>query len=677
MAGSPATPRERPGAPARLQGMTTVQSVHLSRRPQLVVLLAFLLAAAATLLGAPPAHAAGEDRVTSLDVAYTLRPDGSMHVVEDYAITFAQDRHGITRLVTTLQNVETNPDEHRVYPISNVTASSPSNAPDTLRMTQSGATVSMRIGVANRTVTGPQRYRISYDIGHVVNNQGDLTELSWNVTGNAMDWPIDKTTVTLTGPGPITKGGCAQGEYGSTTPCQATEGPPATFVANNLAAGEGLTIGAAMPTSAFTDTSPQLESGSAEEAAGGDYVSPSEAKARSFGALGVGVGAPLLTLLLLGGLAYTRGRDERYVGLAPDTIPAPGEQVPTRRGGRQPALAVRFNPPEAPPGLVGTVIDERADTIDVSATVIDLAVRGYLRIEQVEGSRQPDWLLTQLRDADATLLDYEQTILHGLFAQGSPILLSQLRTRFASTLAIAKQEMYRETVVRGWFRRSPEAVRRSFSALAALPVIAIFFVFAFGGGISTSTDRIAGVNLPVPTGFVAIGGLALAAVLASQLIRRMPARTAAGSALLQQSRGFREYLLTAEADQIKYDEALNIFQRYLPYAVVYGVADRWAKVFAQVAEQARLEGYDVGMPTFIMFYGGGWGDFGGAGAFGDVIGDFANAASGTFTATPGSSGGSAFGGGDNGSGWGGGGFGGGGFGGFSGGGGGGGGGGSW
>ena len=55
--------------------------------------------------------------------------------------------------------------------------------------------------------------------------------------------------------------------------------------------------------------------------------------------------------------------------------------------------------------------------------------------------------------------------------------------------------------------------------------------------------------------------------------------------------GFKKYLETAEADQIKFEEAADIFSRYLPYAIAFGVADHWAKVFGDVATRARAEGY--------------------------------------------------------------------------------------
>jgi hypothetical protein len=77
---------------------------------------------------------------------------------------------------------------------------------------------------------------------------------------------------------------------------------------------------------------------------------------------------------------------------------------------------------------------------------------------------------------------------------------------------------------------------------------------------------------------------------------RMPARTPKGTALLAQAKGFRTYLETAEANQIKFEEGEDIFSRYLPFAIVFGVAERWAKVFADLA----ASGAPVVAPTWYV-----------------------------------------------------------------------------
>jgi hypothetical protein len=65
----------------------------------------------------------------------------------------------------------------------------------------------------------------------------------------------------------------------------------------------------------------------------------------------------------------------------------------------------------------------------VTATIIDLAVRGFLTISEVPGKR--DWLLTR-KDGDvAGLLPYERTLFDGLFANGRQhVEVSELKGTF-------------------------------------------------------------------------------------------------------------------------------------------------------------------------------------------------------------------------------------------------------
>ena len=112
--------------------------------------------------------------------------------------------------------------------------------------------------------------------------------------------------------------------------------------------------------------------------------------------------------------------------------------------------------------------------------------------------------------------------------------------------------------------------------------------------------------------------------------------------------GFRRYIETAEVTEAKFDEQVKLFTRYLPYAIVFGCVERWAKAFEGLGTQPGQTGW----------YGpGGWQAL----ALSQSLSDFNSHLGQTLAAPPPSSGG-------GGSGF---------SGGFAGGGGGGGGGGSW
>jgi uncharacterized membrane protein len=238
------------------------------------------------------------------------------------------------------------------------------------------------------------------------------------------------------------------------------------------------------------------------------------------------------------------------------------------------------------------------------------------------------------------------------------VLLSSLKNKFHTTLTTVESQMYAEVTARGWFRKSPDQVRRGWTRLASVIVFAGFGAIILQTEKGQEIDRAGGPSLAIPPVVVLIIGLFVAAGIIYLLGQKMASRTASGAAILTQSLGFKEYLVSEEARQIRLEEAQDIFSHYLPYAIVFGVADRWAGTFSRVAESATLAGRSIGIPTWYIFSGnGGYGDYSGI-ALG--MDSFSTSASGTFTSTPAASGGSGFSGG-----------------GYSGGGGGGGGGGSW
>jgi hypothetical protein len=301
---------------------------------------------------------------------------------------------------------------------------------------------------------------------------------------------------------------------------------------------------------------------------------------------------------------------------------------------------VQFAPPAGVrPGQVGTLVDEKADPVDVTAPLVDLAVRGYLRIDAVprtDPSKPPkDWTLVQLEvPAGDERTAYESSLLNDLFATRSQVQLSELRQTFASSMKRVQDGLYEDVTRRGWFRSNPSSVRGAWRAAGIALVVAggaaLLFLLAAGW-------QARGIAL-VPIALVVVG------VVVAVLGTYAPARTEDGTAVLAQTLGFRQYLATAEANQIRFEEGQDIFSRYLPYAIIFGLADRWARVFAELAAQGRAvpqPSWYVGGPGFYPGTGVFW-----ATAFASSMDRFSSIATDALSApTPGSSGGSGFGGG--------------------------------
>lgn len=625
--------------------------------------LTVLLALAAIVFTPAAAGAVGDEKATRYHVDFTLREDGSADVVETITWQFpsGEDRHGIERFVKIRVGYQDSPTTYREYPLSDVSASSPSGAPaDTRVIDENGSYATIRVGRSDETVRGTQTYVVRYHLSSVMNGFSDHAEFYYNLIDASNSQLYEDVSASVTGPGPVDRVECFIGELGSTQRCQGSPGATATFSAPAVQPREGMTILASLPLDGFGSLTPSLRQGAVSP--DGQVTTEEGSKALGALALGTGFTLPLLAAGLMGLLVWTRGRDEQYAGITPGLTPGVGQQAVVVRGD-SPPVAVQFTPPEGvQPGLVGTLIDETANTVDVAATLVDLAVRGRLRIEQIGGGglgHRKDWRLTRTEptpeQARTPLRIYEAELLAGVFRDGAQVVdLSDLKNRFKPTLTKVQAQMYDEVVQRGWFRRSPQRQRGTWQSLGFL-ITAAGFISLFW--LHEPLSRVAsGAGLPFSPSYTLSLGTLLAGVITMFLGRRMAARTADGSAVLAQSKGFKQYLVTAEANQIKWEEAQDVFSRYLPYAIVFGVASQWASTFQQVAEAAAAAGHPLLMPTWYL--GGDYGSFGG---IADGMDSFASTAGSTFTSTPGSSGGSGFSSG----------------GGFSGGGGGGGGGGSW
>ncbi|MFT3861191.1 DUF2207 domain-containing protein [Micropruina sp.] len=276
--------------------------------------------------------------------------------------------------------------------------------------------------------------------------------------------------------------------------------------------------------------------------------------------------------------------DELFAGLTPGLAPAPGQadqRVPVPGGGEYTGeVAVAFSPPRGVrPGLAGTVVDGKPESRDVMATIVDLAARGHLTITVVEDPSArggKDW---ELHVADAAPVNdvpdpIEQELLHALFTGGPDMRLSSLPRQGNHAFNDHQYALANQSYEQGYFRlvTGMQPVRIVWIAAGLLLLLS----FVTGAGWLTGAGVLAALG---------------AAVIGSRSNQR-PVRTAEGTALRIQTLGFKRYLETAEKEQFAYEEAAEIFSKYLPWAIVLGVAAHWTKVFGDLAAQARADGYD-------------------------------------------------------------------------------------
>lgn len=531
--------------------------------------LLFAVVLAAVGVGAIAAPAAAEEDdggwvIDGFDATLRLAADGSVEVTEDIAVDFGDlERHGIYRHLplryalpadgggVSLPDDADPADYWRVLEIDVVEVTS--TAPAEYETEREGGEFVLRVGDPDETVTGSQRYEIRYVVRGALVDAGDEAVLRWNVTGGGWAVPITEATATVTGL-PLSAATCAQGEPGSTTECGASDagGDTARFLAEGLSPGEQLSIRVDVPADAVTVPPPLLE----------DRWRLSRALT------GHSASVPLTAVTALAGfgtvaLLARRGRDQT-------TSAAVDSGASSKVGG---AAAPQLEPPEGlRPAQLHVVVDERVDADDLSATIVDLAARGFLRIEQVaegkeNGRGDDDWKVRRTGTGDpASLASYERHLLDALFADGPEVTLSEVRGEFSDEYGRFRELVYEDAVARGWFPRNPATVR------AVWLGIALAAVFLTGTLLATALilTEIAAAAVP----------LFLAALVLLILHGRMPHRTAAGADLAARGDAFRRFLRSRQTERA-FDgrDASALFSRHLPYAMSFGAVPQLVQRF--------------------------------------------------------------------------------------------------
>ena len=162
-----------------------------------------------------------------------------------------------------------------------------------------------------------------------------------------------------------------------------------------------------------------------------------------------------------------------------------------RRRGRDPRrrpVTVRYEPPRGlTPAEAGTLLDNSADLRDVTATLVDLAVRGYLRFEERDdpklfgliGGR--DYVLHRLEPPAGAgeLAPHERRVFDGIFTgRGPSVTLSDLEDEFYTTLPGIRDGIFDRLRHHGFYGARPDHVRRRWMVGGAV----LGMIVAAGGG---------------------------------------------------------------------------------------------------------------------------------------------------------------------------------------------------
>jgi uncharacterized membrane protein len=555
-----------------------------------------------------------ELRIEKFDAQIAVLPDSSINVTESVTAHFiGSPWHGLYREIP----VEfVTPQEMNYSLFLKITRIADGSGHDLkYESSRERHYLKLKIYVPNPD-NSVQTINIQYTVSDALRFFEDHDEFYWNITGDEWDVPIASASATISLPveAKNIRANVYTGHYqsrGRDAEVEVSGNGVEVRTTRPLAFHEGLTVAIAFDK--------------------GVVQAPSAAdKLGLFLRSNWPLGLPLIVAAIMFWLWWTKGRDPR---LRP--------------------IAAQYEPPDKlTPSEVGTLVDNSADMRDITASIVDLAVRGYLVIQEHTQDhmmglwKDKDYSFTLKKDRNqwTTLKPHEQALLDGIFGvatAGETVSIASLHNEFYKSLPIIKNRVFDSLVSNGYYTHRPDSVRGTYIGAG----LVLGFLSIWGGAMIAR-------NLGMAAPPFIIAGIASGAIICA-FGWFMPARTLSGTRTLEGVLGFEDFLAHVEADRFNRTiKSPEMFEKFLPFAMALGVEKNWSYAFQNIYTQppSWYQGGSFGPPFFA--YG-----------FVNNLNAMSSQAGTVFASAPRSSGGSGFSGGGGG-GFSGGGFGGGGGGGF-------------
>lgn len=503
--------------------------------------------------------------VTDFSDTIAIAPDGSALVSEKITLSFVGEWHGIHRTIPIQYPGPQGTNYTLFLDVLGVTDDSGHKLK--YDSSKSGAYRDLKIyipGATDTTCVVNIDYRVYNGVRFFERAGETYDEFYWNVTGNDWPVPIDHAAAFVTLPENASQGLRAQaftGAYGSKQSDATSEvkGADALFeTARPLPMRGGLTIDIYIPPG---------------------VLKPPSALTRFYWFVSSNpvLFVPLFTLAVMFSLWYAVGRD-----------PDPGVSV-----------APQYEPPKGLcPAEAGALIGDTVHPRDITSTIVDLAVRGYIKIEEKVDTflvfHHKDYLFHLLKPAGEwgpDLTPHERVMLENIFVTGSETRLSSLKNRFYTVLPIVRQLIMAALKNKNVYTLDPGSAN-GYSLVAAVAIAL----------------AVVGVQVMGWTNLLSSGLLLIASVLASVVIwwlfaRQMTAKTVAGGRTCVAVLGFQEFMNRVDADRIKRMPP-DTFEKFLPYAMALGVEHHWAQAFDGIIKDppnwyVSPNGYNTFNPLFF------------------------------------------------------------------------------
>jgi uncharacterized membrane protein YgcG len=473
---------------------------------------------------------AADYTVTNFHSQIEVNQDTSLTVMETIEANFNIAKHGIFRIIPVIYstNAKTIKADLKVLSITDET-----NQPYIFSTERVNQSIKIKIGDPNKTLNGKKIYRIKYNVNDVLQRYDGYEEVYWNVTGGEWDATIATATAEVIS------------QFALIKQVENFNGPSwwttnqANFVSDQpITWGDDLTIVVGL------EKINQLIFPTAVE----EKVNLIKDN--------WGYPVALLPVLVMFGFWFYKGRDKRYTT---DNLYVKGKTTKTVALFEHKFLPSVYSPIDnLTPSEAGTILDQKVDTKDVVAEIVELGRLGFLIIKKAGN----DYVFTkQFRDTK-NLRNYQKYLLEKIFGNKNEVKLSELKNKFYQHLEEFRKKVYQYLADEKIFAGIPQEVKLKWGLIAFLSLAAGFI-----GVINF-------VILTENSGPLGLYFLSLMPIVI--LVKNMPARTAWGFSLLRQTEGLKWYL-----GKGKWREEIaekNLFLgEMLPLAVALGVVNRLAK----------------------------------------------------------------------------------------------------
>lgn len=525
--------------------------------------------------------------ITAFHSDITVENTGSVTIQETIAVDFgSEEKHGIFR---TIPYIYTDTDHPISTPLT-VTDVTMDNATIPYTITKESGYVEIKIGDPDITISGNHRYVVSYTITGILRNTGSVDELYWNVTGN--NWPVPITYVSAKVTLPrddrisLLQSSCYVGVVGASTTClQEKSDHSIAFSHKDLLSGEGMTVAVGYTPGIIPAPTP-LAPPTIEDALKNPFT------------IIVGGFVALLGCFLCLRVWWALGRDHVWKRKHLHDTTAPETTMPLFH---RDVVSVEYESPDGlKPAELGTIIDEKVDTLDVTATIVDLAVHGYLTITEQAKTwllGKSDYVLTRTEKTTESLNPYESLLLHKLFAGGNTVALSSLKNSFYKDLESIKESIYTTVQKKDVFFHHPQKAR-TYAFLGAIGIGAVGI-----GGVIFAINRITNSFTLSSFDCTILGGssgLVVTGMLALVLAPFMSSRTAKGREIYRRILGYKLFVSGTEKYRQPFFEKENIFMDVLPYAIVFGVTEKLAHAMDQMGVKPPTPSWYIGTTPFHL-----------------------------------------------------------------------------